>query len=279
VPAERPLGPESNAFCRDYAPYHRAQPDDTPLLEHYIRRAEKLCFGEVISGSPIFSTSWQGYNLPVLQKGTWNRILVFAGCFSPPHLGHLELLAHIFLRTDKCAIAAMLVPCFDATGGKDAAMVKGQELSLSKDQRSVLLQDKLMTRFSWIYRRDHTSTEKFQRQMVRLAAADRYHLSFTDLEGSDHFQLGEEVSGWGDGNLVTSDVTRPSCFIRGARTKPVLLKGCGQWTKIPPLIFKGRKWCWPCYKFQKICPEFSEQHISTGKRSTKPCMSHNGYLM
>jgi hypothetical protein len=134
--------------CRDYAPYHRAQPDDTTPLEHYIRRAEKLCFGEVISGSPLFSTSSQGYTLPVLQKGTWNRILVFAGCFSPPHLGHLELLAHIFLRTDKCTIAAMLIPCFNAPGGKDAAMVKGQELSLSKDQRSVFLQDKLMTRFS-----------------------------------------------------------------------------------------------------------------------------------
>jgi hypothetical protein len=54
------------------------------------------------------------------------------GSLKPPHLGHLELLAHIFLRTNDLTIGAMLVPLGSGTCTKDSATVNGRTFRLGK---------------------------------------------------------------------------------------------------------------------------------------------------
>jgi hypothetical protein len=208
IQAKRPFG-ESSDFCPLSAP--APLECDTGSLEHYIRRAELDCFGKFKAiRLAVFSTSSQCSSRPVLLKDWPNRILVFGCCCNSPHFGHLELLVHVFLRTDRGTVAAILIPVFDAPGGKRGAMVKGKDLSLNKDQRSVLLQDELLSRFSWTFKGDHELVAEFQEVMVRLAEADGYELSFTRLAGSDHYAIGKEPWGWGDENLITSDITRPA---------------------------------------------------------------------
>jgi hypothetical protein len=276
---KKPREPTMSEFCSPYVYRQSEAPDSTMPLSHFVREAEKICSG-TSSKLPVFSGFKSDITYPLLQEDVPNRILVFVGCFNPPHLGHLELLAHVFLRADSHTIAAMLVPARDSVS---KGCVKGEAFTLTKIQRSVLLQDDLLSRFSWIYGDDHKNINHFQDTMIRLANAEGYALSFTGLAGSDHYAIGEHISnlglGWGTGDLVTSDVTRPSCLVVASGAQPMRLRGCERWRKILPAksnSHKGRRWCWPCWKFRVICPELAGKTLLRGKTSHRLHTGNSG---
>jgi hypothetical protein len=241
----------SYAYCTPYIPYNPAT--STPL-EHYIHLAEEEVEIERKSTAPIFSNQLVA---PRLYTDRQNRILIFRGCFNPPHLGHLELLAHVFLRTDCRTIAAIIHPVGLGGCRKQNATVKGRAFSLNQNERTTLLHDEVLSRFSWVYIDELDSSSQFRKAMKRLAKADGYELAFTYLSGSDHWDLDDDTSAC-SGLSITSDVTRLSVLVQDGRTEPERLSGCSRWRKILPaksVASKGNMFCWACWKFQMLCPE------------------------
>jgi hypothetical protein len=81
-------------------------------FQQYIARANKRRLGGLclrICGSAETTGKFE----PTLGMGSSNCSIVFAGCFNPPHRGHMELLCHAFLRTDTKTVAAILIPTDD----------------------------------------------------------------------------------------------------------------------------------------------------------------------
>jgi hypothetical protein len=153
-----------------------------------------------------------------LKKALNNRVIIFVGCFNPPHRGHLEYLCHAFLRTDDITIAAMIVPT-DTVGAKDNSEVNRSYLTLSKEQRTQLWEDKVLKRFAWVWPGKLTEVEAFCRTMKSLTEADGFSLEFTSLHGPDHNPLRDDYWGWGDGSVITGDVTRPVDFLNNSWEK------------------------------------------------------------
>jgi hypothetical protein len=57
---------------------------------------------------------------PCLKFGRINRILLYPGCFNPPHRDHFEILRHGFGKRDRdiCIIAAIVLPLDDESLAK-----------------------------------------------------------------------------------------------------------------------------------------------------------------
>ena len=198
----------------------------------------------------------------MLRADRENRILLFAGCFNPPHLRHMELLSHIFLRTDSRTIAAMLLPVGSGSNGKAGTVVKGKKFSLSVSERDALLQDEAMSRFTGCYKGAYGKLDAFKSVLIRSCRADGYRVVFTELNGSDHYATTRDFSGRGrgrgSGGLITSDVTRSSVLLANGNEEPKQMHGCRMWRKMLPgksAVNKGKIICWPCRKFQVVCPE------------------------
>jgi hypothetical protein len=75
---------------------------ETSPLESYLLQADKD-----LDGTVFFRQD--GVELPQLRIGNPNSVIVFPGCFNPPHRAHLELICNAFYSTDDCTIAAMNV--------------------------------------------------------------------------------------------------------------------------------------------------------------------------
>jgi hypothetical protein len=132
-------------YCEAFKPSELAPGPNTTPLEPYIRRAEQLHFSDHASDGPFFA----GLTiLPVRCRDTFNRIVIFGGCSDLPHYGHLELLVHVFLRSDICTVAAMLYPGDAYPCSKPSAIVKGKRFLLSKEDRRSLWQGELLSRMA-----------------------------------------------------------------------------------------------------------------------------------
>jgi hypothetical protein len=116
-----------------------------------------------------------------------NRVIVYSGCFNPPHLGHLELITHVFLRSDENTIGAILVPVGELQYGKHGEKTgNGGLYALNKKDKITLLQNGILQRFAWSYPYPRRDLLAFEEKMVVLAKMDGFELAFVALSGSDH---------------------------------------------------------------------------------------------
>lgn len=76
------------------------------LLETYIVKAYSE--NNPSSGTRSFFRSTS----PRLEKDRINRILVYRGCFNPPHIGHLYLIRLTFMRAKEQlnTVAVIIIP-------------------------------------------------------------------------------------------------------------------------------------------------------------------------
>jgi hypothetical protein len=239
-------------------------------LERYILQAEQLYLPRFEASRDIFIRA-PGVNTPTLEKDRSNRVLVFTGCFNPPHRGHRELLLHTYLRTDDSTIAVIVAPRNDTHLGSKYLV---QSHGFTRKQRDRLWQDELLQRFTWVYPGSHRDVNDFVKRMSRLAKIDGFRLTFTTVRGSDHTTLDEEPN-WsgGTGSLITSDITRPSELIKQGDGVPYPVAGCSKWRKILPYRSVQKPededacWpCWPCSKLSKVYPQFR------GMRASMECL-------
>lgn len=241
----------------------------TTSLDKYVCKAEARCGLPQRSTAKIFNHA-PNVEIPKLEKFRSNRILVYAGCFNPPHRGHLELLYHTYLRTDDKTIAAMILPMAD---DRCEGKAHTETFTFTKEQRAQLWYDEVLMRFAWVFPGTHRDVKKFMYSMKEFAKEDGFRLSFTALCGADHARLdGMLGRSWGTGSVITSDITRPSELMVAGYAKPCPVLGCEEWYEIwsargvhPIEGVAASCPCWACWKLSRVCPEL----WSKGTKSRK----------
>jgi hypothetical protein len=241
-------------------------------LEDYIRRAYTAIPGFPEPSSRIFTRS-PG---PELQHGRENRIILYPGCFNPPHAGHAALLWHTYLNTDANTIAVMIFALRDGIlDCKDhVADGNGKKFILSHYQRRQLWQDDVLGRFAWVVPVNcGKELRVFIATVKQLAEVDGFRISFPTLYGGDHItreKMAEDLWGWDGGTCIGSDVTRPMDFVPEDGSDLIQLEDCDKWKKMKN---EGQVWsgkegrtpsCWPCWPCAKMCNIFPESVEDNG---------------
>lgn len=160
-------------------------------LVEYIQRVHSEYPGNLSSLDPF---SKANIHAPTLLKGQTNRILVYKGSFSPPHVGHLALLKHAFEHggRDLNMIAGIVKP-LEGCERPSMANCSGKVVSFSVKERAVLWKsDERLPEWAWVYEDSMDQLWKLMYCLVKMTKEDGYDLEFVALYGSDHMGwLGE----------------------------------------------------------------------------------------
>ena len=166
---------------------------------------------------------------PRLEQNRVNRILLYPGCFNPPHQGHQALLHYAFTNCqDMHVIAAIVLPLDD--DDVDAKCRRaGSNLVLTKDERVRLLRGHGRHDWRWVYDRDIQEWFSFRRRLTEAIRRDGFNLEFAVLAGPDHIKRDSELpwNPWDCEEIITSDVGRASDFSFG--NSLLQLRDCEPW--------------------------------------------------
>ena len=103
---------------------------------------------------------WEGHDAasklharqpPTFSLNRINYILIFSGCFNPPHVGHLNFMRHSYLtaQRDLNVVAALFEICSDEFLEKKC---KAADLRLNQTQRAkMILTDERVGDWAWVY--------------------------------------------------------------------------------------------------------------------------------
>ncbi|OTA68625.1 hypothetical protein K449DRAFT_398972 [Hypoxylon sp. EC38] len=167
---------------------------------------------------------------PVLKKGRTNRILLYNGCFNPPHQGHLAHLTHAYRHSgaDLHIVGAVVLVAGDQYLKWKMGRAPGA-LRLTVAQRIELWNRELRAQgpnrdgsadrgvdWCWVIPEDKWSATVDE--LERLFEMDGFEVEFVRLAGGDKVGLrGVEHGVWGCGLTVTTDVSRPVEFCERVR--------------------------------------------------------------
>ncbi|KAK2040018.1 hypothetical protein LZ31DRAFT_587385 [Colletotrichum somersetense] len=187
--------------------------DQTAELGKHIAKCHRRRHHLPDGHNRIFNTE----NQPLLKRGQKNRILLYAGCFNPPHLGHCNLLRRAFEESrDINVIAAVILPIDDATLEAKCEW-KGQSLVLSKRERAHLWRSdpRFMPEW-WVYDGSSDGWNRLRRKLENAVEADGFEIQFTAVVGSDYIGRLEEYDGcwWDCHETITSDAGRSSDLVK-----------------------------------------------------------------
>ncbi|KAI0888705.1 uncharacterized protein GGS22DRAFT_184283 [Annulohypoxylon maeteangense] len=132
---------------------------------------------------PIFDQRI-GHFRPQLQNDRINRIILYTGCFNPPHRGHQEVLNLTFSCTQDLNVIAAIVLPISEKGIKKKEY--GDRVYFSATQRA-----RLWTgvdgphEWLWVYDRDG-GTSKFRDNLRRNIMRGGFSMEYIQLYGPDH---------------------------------------------------------------------------------------------
>ncbi|KND91524.1 hypothetical protein TOPH_03847 [Tolypocladium ophioglossoides CBS 100239] len=145
-----------------------------------------------------------------------NHVLLYPGCFNPPHKGHLALLNQVLRNAgaDLSLAAAVIVLTDD---DKLAAKNRKEErpLLLSKARRAALWREAGITGDRvWVFGGSEDSWKGLRGQLQRNLARQKIDLRFLLLVGPDWISVrsATDPKSWGCVEAVTSDISRPAAF-------------------------------------------------------------------
>jgi cytidyltransferase-like protein len=168
---------------------------------------------------------------PLLQRNRINRILLYPGCFNPPHNGHLALLTRAFATgQDVNIVAAIILPLDDdAVNAKCRAL--GSGLVFTKEERVRLWRGYVPHDWYWIYDQDLRQWSSFRRLLTDIITQDGFDIDFAVLAGPDHIKQGSlPCTPWDCDEIIVSDVGRAADFVT---TSSILqLKDCETWEPV-----------------------------------------------
>ncbi|KAI1091812.1 hypothetical protein F5B19DRAFT_249627 [Rostrohypoxylon terebratum] len=163
---------------------------------------------------------------PTLRGGRTNRIMLYNGCFNPPHRGHLAHLRHAFQHcgADFNVVAAVVLVAGDdylkyKSGRNRNVMRLGVEERVNLwtkalEETSVRVDGHIMEDMSnwcWVVK------ENDWVRVVSILEADftkdHFEVEFVHLAGGDKISVKSGCHGvWGCRTLITTDVSRPVDF-------------------------------------------------------------------
>ncbi|KAE9970263.1 hypothetical protein EG328_006368 [Venturia inaequalis] len=163
----------------------------------------------------------------LLDHDRVNRVLLFDGCFDPPHIAHLRLLEYIFTqaRIRLNIVGAIILPSSDhscntvARNCKNRSIWNNEPLSEGHDIHFQLAERmKLWYEDpdfpAWASVLDIGVWDAFRDQLVKATTFDGYELRFTLLRGVDHLRLGMRVfHAFKADEMITSDITKQAEFV------------------------------------------------------------------
>ncbi|KAI1099607.1 hypothetical protein F4804DRAFT_321451 [Jackrogersella minutella] len=174
---------------------------------------------------PIFSQG-AGHFTPQLEQNRMNRILLYTGCFNPPHHGHQALLNHAFsCSQDLNVIAAIVLPVDDWVVQRKPI----GDIWFTKERRTQLWTGDELHDWFWVYKREMCTWHGLRQSLERKVKADGFHLEFINLCGPDHVGV-DYVTSYCK-NVIVSDVGRAADFIRADGTL-AHIKGCRSWEPV-----------------------------------------------
>ena len=154
-------------------------------LADYIQRVRSKYPGNFSTLDPFPEANLQA---PILLKGQTNRILVYKGCFSPPHIGHLALLKHAFEHggRDLNMIAAIVSPV-EGCGRPAMAKCSGKVIPFTMEERVALWKkDERLPEWAWVYEHSMAELQKLMYCLAKTVKEDGCKLEFVALFGPDN---------------------------------------------------------------------------------------------
>ncbi|KAI0853344.1 hypothetical protein F5Y00DRAFT_270546 [Daldinia vernicosa] len=211
------------------------------LLDEYIRRV----VGSSYSYSSIFptqhrSSSSSSSSPAILERGRTNHVLLYNGCFNPPHRGHLAQLVHALRHAGPGmhVVGAVVLVADDAylkwklAAGQRGALLLGLEQRIRLwDEELALVEEGarcwVLPEVMWPQYADGLEG-RFER--------DGVDVEFVRLAGGDKVSVAAVEHGvWGCRDIITSDVSRPVDFYSGGVgdvALPMPLRRHGEWKKV-----------------------------------------------
>ena len=213
MPSEQDKNQPNDLALADYIRHVFKDKKDTPLVEQIFHR----------SISP-----------PMLKRGRKNRILIYPGCFNPPHIGHLGLLIHCFRagQAHLNFIAALICLVNTSVLWKDD--FKSSSEALSETVRAKLWnQDPRFPEWAWIFPEDSGKASDFVAQLREASKKDGFDIDFLSISGADKFCYGAALSlpYWGCFEIITSNISRRNDYIQ--RDALHQLEDFEEWEALP----------------------------------------------
>ncbi|KAI0881435.1 uncharacterized protein GGS22DRAFT_196400 [Annulohypoxylon maeteangense] len=217
-----------------------------------------------------------------LRKGRTNRILLYHGCFNPPHHGHMGHLRHAlrYCGQEINVIGAFIIVL--PNGMLDLKLgVNSKEIKLDIKKRVALWDEELRAQAQaqagnrdegwvercWVMMRSEWS--QAEPQLEQDFARDGFDVEFVTLAGGDKFSEYSTHVGWGYPMTMTTNISRPVFFYKSTSNSPLpkTLRDHTPWELMPSNPHSPRRVVFTCryiglyktYTLRFVSALFSEQ--------------------
>ncbi|KAI2784656.1 hypothetical protein F4815DRAFT_440959 [Daldinia loculata] len=201
---------------------------------------------------PIFNQD-VGHYRPQLKQDRVNRIILYPGCFNPPHRGHQSMVNCAFsCSQDIDVIAAIVLPLGTSYSPENAKEFM-EDVWFTMAQRVRLWRgDNGPHDWLWVYDQGRHEWEIFRYNLEHAIKADGFPFEFIYLGGPDHigrFHVSKRP--WGCDNMIVSDIGRETDFV-GDETL-IRIERHGNWKQI---LYQNRPHPWEAEKASWDFEEF-----------------------
>ncbi|TID21445.1 hypothetical protein E2P81_ATG04726 [Venturia nashicola] len=215
-------------------------PPSSDCLQYYMNAVYSNRIKATNRTQPYFSAR---PSIGLLDRGRVNRVLLFDGCFDPPHVAHLKLLKYVYTqaRTRLNIVGAVILPwsehsCNTVARNRENRAIwnndppsEGHHVHFPLAERMKMWSEDPDFP-AWASVLDIAVWDVFRDQLIKATSFEGYELRFTLLRGMDHLRLGMRVfHALNTNEIISSDITRKAEFV----TKDGLLrlsKGATPWT-------------------------------------------------